>query len=238
VTGPLAPSTPGLLDRTFLTNVPDVVELMLVRHGQQERAPGRGRAATEPRDPPLSETGREQADLVGAGLAGRRLDAVYCSTLQRAADTARAIAGHHDLAPVVHEEFREVEVFRDVPDGKTITDVASKLLLRGANRRFAGERRWDVFPFSETGAELRARVVSGVEGILAGHGPGRVAVVCHGGVINSYLAHVLGLDVDMFFHPAHASVSRVLAQDGRRVVHTMNETHHLTRNGDDGLVTY
>ena len=36
--------------------------------------------------------------------------------------------------------------------------------------------------------------------------------------------------------PAHASVSRVLAGDGRRVVLTLNEVHHLAAS-DPALVT-
>jgi hypothetical protein len=40
----------------------------------------------------------------------------------------------------------------------------------------------------------------------------------------------------MFFRPAHASVSRVLAGDGRRVLLTLNEVHHLAAS-DPALVT-
>jgi probable phosphoglycerate mutase len=61
--------------------------------------------------------------------------------------------------------------------------------------------------------------------------------VCHGGVINAYIGHLLGLRQDMFFRPAHASVSRVLAGDGRRVIHTLNELHHL-QAVDPALVTF
>jgi probable phosphoglycerate mutase len=80
-------------------------------------------------------------------------------------------------------------------------------------------------------------VVTVVEGILALHAGKHLAIVCHGGVINSYLGHILGLQEDMFFRPAHASVSRVLAGDGRRVIHTLNEYHHLGAV-DPALVTF
>ena len=64
-----------------------------------------------------------------------------------------------------------------------------------------------------------ARVGAAIETILARH-PGQVVVVaCHGGVINAYLALVLGLDrEDMFFRPAHASIHRVAYLGSRRVV--------------------
>jgi broad specificity phosphatase PhoE len=63
-----------------------------------------------------------------------------------------------------------------------------------------------------------------------------VAVACHSGVTNGYLGHVLGLPQDMFFRPGHASVNRLLAGDDRRVVHSLNETHHLSQV-DPALVT-
>src|SRR6202021_914767 len=81
------------------------------------------------------------------------------------------------------------------------------------------------------------RDVPVVEGILALHKGQQLAVVCHGGVINAYIGHLLGLRQDMFFRPAHASVSRVLTGDGRRVIHTLNELHHL-QAADHSLVTF
>ena len=52
-------------------------------------------------------------------------------------------------------------------------------------------------------------------------------VACHGGVINAYLAELLGLDIDMFFRPFHASSHRVLFGHGRRVIETLNEESYL-----------
>ena len=49
--------TPGVFDQTFLTGVPDVTEVLLLRHGQQDIDFS---AATvgDWIDPPLSEQGR------------------------------------------------------------------------------------------------------------------------------------------------------------------------------------
>jgi broad specificity phosphatase PhoE len=62
-----------------------------------------------------------------------------------------------------------------------------------------------------------------------------VVVACHGGVINAYLAWVLGLAEDMFFRPAHASVQTVLVRDDRRVIQGLNDVSHLRRRA---MVTY
>src|SRR5207245_7671467 len=107
-------------------------------------------------------------------------------------------------------------------------DVLSEPMRKGFQERFVQERKWDTFPYSETSAEFRHRVVTAIEGILVSHPGETVAIACHGGVINTYIAHVLGLEEDMFFRPGHATVSRVLVSSGRRVVHTLNEIHHLT----------
>lgn len=189
------------------------------------------------KDPPLSEQGRRQAAAVGAALASESLDAVLCSHLRRAAETARHVAEPHKLAPVVYPELREVETYRDVPDDVRLEDVLSPVMWHGVQERFLRERRWDVSPFSESSAEFRHRVVTVVEGILAMHAGKHLAIVCHGGVINAYLGHLLGLREDMFFRPAHASITRVLAGDGRRVIHTLNELHHLQAL-DPRLVTF
>jgi len=230
-----APS-PTSLDRPFLTGDPDAVTLSFVRHGKQDVPAGRF-VPDLWRDPPLSELGRRQAAAVGAGFAGESIDVVVCSHLSRARETAAEVAAPHGLTPIVYEELREIETYRDLPDGVDLEDVLSPVMWHGVHERFARELRWDVSPFSEPSAEFRARVVTVVEGILAIHEGRHLAIVCHGGVINAYLGHLLGLEVDMFFRPAHASVTRVLAGDGRRVILTLNELHHL-QAVDRELVTY
>ena len=188
-------------------------------------------------DPPLSETGRRQAEVVGAALADQPFDAIFCSHLVRAHETADAVAKQQGLDVTVLPELREVETYRDIPDGLGLLDVMSPLMWRGVEERFVNERRWDVCPFSESSEGFRSRVVTVVEGIIASQAGSRIAIVCHGGVINTYIGHLLGLDVDMFFRPAHASVSRILVGDGRRVIHTLNEIHHLSAV-DPSLVTF
>lgn len=228
--------SPTSLDRPFLTDDPDVVTLTFVRHGRQEMPSG----AFTPglwTDPPLSELGKRQAAAVGAALATEPIGAVLCSHLARAMETARAVAAPHGLEPIVYPELREVETYRDVPAGVPLEDVLSPVMWHGVRERFNRELRWDVSPFSEGSAEFRRRVVTVVEGILALHKGSQLAIVCHGGVINAYLGHLLGLHQDMFFRPAHASVSRVLTGDGRRVIHTLNELHHL-HAADAALVTF
>ena len=51
---------------------------------------------------------------------------------------------------------------------------------------------------------------------------------CHGGVINVWTAHVLGMAPRLFFEPVYASVHRYLcARSGERNLVSLNETAHL-----------
>jgi probable phosphoglycerate mutase len=215
------------IDRAFLTYEEDATELILVRHGQQEFPdPARARVGDWV-DPPLSELGRRQAAAVGRSLAVERVDAVYCSHLLRARDTGRAIADHHGLELHVEEDLREIETFRDLPRDASPIEVVGELRLQGARERFVRHRTWDVYPYTERHDEFRHRTLNVLEGIIALHPGQRVVVACHGGVINAYLAEVLGLRTAMLFRPAHASLHRFRAHESTRALWSLNETHHL-----------
>ncbi len=59
-------------------------------------------------------------------------------------------------------------------------------------------------------------------------------MVCHGGVINAYLADVLGIAAPPpgFFYPNYTSIHRVAAsRSGIRSIITINETAHLRHTG-------
>src|SRR5947199_4246279 len=64
--------------------------LVLVRHG--ESTWNREHRIQGQLDPPLSEHGRAQAELVARRLAPSKPDAIYASDLQRALETAAPIA--------------------------------------------------------------------------------------------------------------------------------------------------
>jgi probable phosphoglycerate mutase len=77
-------------------------------------------------------------------------------------------------------------------------------------------------------AAFRQSVVASVERAIAAHPGGRVAVVCHGGVINAWAGHVLGIADPFFLDVAYTGVSRFLAAStGERSVRSLNETAHL-----------
>jgi 2,3-bisphosphoglycerate-dependent phosphoglycerate mutase len=224
-------------DASFLTDDPHATELVLVRHGQQD-IPDFGTAAIGAlHDPPLSAVGQEQAKLVGERFRTERVDVVYASNLKRAYDTAHAIAAQHGMTPVVDNDLREIEIFRDMDQTMKPVDVLGRQKLLGMRARMNREQRWDVYPLSEGSAEFRKRIVTAIEGIIADHEGQRIVIGCHGGVIAGYLGWVLGIDKDMWFRPSHTSVHVLKAKGHVRAIQSTNDVHHLRTTRPD-LVTH
>ena len=221
---------------SYLTGGASATELVLVRHGHQDLPPT-DKPVEDRLNPPLSSIGKRQAEALGARLANTRVDVIYSSDLLRAEETARAVAVHHAVEHVVLPELREIGVFSRVPRGVSLEERFGPLMLSGMRERMMFEKSWDVFPEGETGAEFRQRTVSALEGIATSHGSSRVVVVCHGGVINAYFAHHLGISVDMFFRPAHTAINVMMAgEHGVRAVRTIGDVYHL--EGTPELLTY
>jgi broad specificity phosphatase PhoE len=226
---------PSVFDRAFLTDAEEVAELLLIRHAQQSIDPEA--AVGELLDPPLSEQGEQQARLVGEGLSTTHLDAIVCSPLRRARQTAEAIASHHQLELTVIDDLREIELFREVPADQKLRDFFGVPLLKAVRHRMLHERSWDVYPYSESSYDFRKRTINAIESAIATHPTSRIAIVCHGGVINAYISHVVRSPLDMMFRPAHTSISTVLAGDERRVLNGLNDVTHL-RTAEGHFASY
>ncbi len=205
------------------------MELLLVRHAlpvRRELTPIDGEIVAA--DPELAPPGLEQADLLATYLESERLDAIYASPLARARQTAAPVARLQRvdvrIEPDVAEWDRNSPEYVPVEELKATNDPRWQALLSGA---------WDS-ESDESEDEFRDRVVSAVEAIIGAHRGERIAVVCHGGVINVYAAHVLGLTTSGpgFFYPNYTSINRfAAASSGERAVLTLNETSHLRGSG-------
>lgn len=196
------------------------MQLILVRHAMPERVDAvdvpRG-----PADPALTERGRRQAARLVDALRGVEVAALYASPMARARDTAAPLAEALGCEPRVLADLREydAEAARYVP----VHDMAR-----------ADPTTWErmvdgLLPTYVDADAFRTRVVAVVERVVDMH-PGRVSavLVAHAGVINAYLAHVLGIERPLPFVADYAGISRVIARrDGRRTVRSVNETAHV-----------
>lgn len=214
------------LGTALLTRVDDATDVYLVRHGQQVRA-GKDSPESMAYDAHLSEQGRAQALAVGEALAGAGLDAVYSSNLARAHDTGKAIAAHHGVEVVVDERLKEVGIFRDVPGEQSFEQAVGTERALAASRQMIETLTWDSIPLGEGSAEFRARVHGAIWEIARRHAGDQVAIACHGGVINAFLAEEYGLSRDFLFRPAHAGITRVRFAADRAIMLTGNEISHL-----------
>jgi probable phosphoglycerate mutase len=227
------------VDPTMLVGVTGVTELVLVRHAKQAVSDEfLDLPVEELLDPPLSDLGRRQAEAVAHALARDTVDAVCSSTSTRARETAEVIGAMVGVpVPVrVVEGIEEFGMFRDLPPDKSPRQALGDVQFAGFQHRWSRTRQWRAWPASEPVGEFLDRVINGIEGIAALHNGKRVVIVSHGGSINAYLGDILGTPDDMFFNPAHASISRVLVKHDRRVVATMNELQHL--RGAPDLLTF
>ena len=194
------------------------MEIVFVRHG----LPLRVELETGIADPELAAEGHEQAAKMAAYLGVEDVEAVYVSPLRRALETARPLCKVLGLEAVVSEgvaEFdRNSREYVPVEELRATNDPRWEKLLRG---------EWD--GVDEDPSLFKARVVTTVEDMIARHPGGRVVVVCHGGVINQYLAHVLGIETHIgFFYPKYTSIHRVMAaRSGQRSIVSINEASHL-----------
>ena len=198
------------------------MELILVRHALPERR----EVANGPADPELSEAGHAQAAHLADYLAGESLDAIYSSPLRRAVQTAAPLADRLGLVPTVVDGVAEYDrhsnEYVPVEELKANHDPRWQQMIDGV---------WD--DTMETREEFADRVTTNMDAIITAHPAGRVAVVCHGGVINLYLARVLGVpDSTGFFYPNYTSIHRVVAsRRGHRQILSINETAHLRGTG-------
>jgi len=194
----------------------------MIRHGLPVR-----RELTEgAADPELAPQGREQAEHLARYLASEHIDAVYASPLARAKETAAP------LADLLGMEIR-------ISTGVAEWDQNSPEYVPVEELKAANDPRWQAmlageWSSDESEDDFRARVLDSVEAIIGDHRGHKVAVVCHGGTINGYLSHVLGLGdfARGFFYPNYTSINRVAAaSSGERSIVTVNETSHLRGTG-------
>jgi 2,3-bisphosphoglycerate-dependent phosphoglycerate mutase len=196
------------------------MELLLVRHGRPVRVTASGGA-----DPGLTARGHREAGLLAAHLVAADVptpEVVWSSPMRRARETAGYLAERAGVPVRVDERLAEFD--RGAPAYVPVEQVGRgdrAELWRALETGRWGSHRFDPEAF-------RARVVEVFADIVAAREGGVVAVVCHGGVINSYLCSILDRPHGMFCQLGYTSVSRVLAsRHGHRQLVSINETAHL-----------
>lgn len=164
--------------------------LLLVRHAVTEET---GKTLSgQTRGIDLSEEGKAQAKALGERLTTLPVAAVYASPLERTRQTADPIADAHGL------EVRELPDVIDYDVGEWTGKPLSELAKGDLWRVIQAAPSRVVFPGGEALAGMQARVVAGLDRVVAEHAGRLVVVSTHADVVKAAVAHYIGLHFDLF----------------------------------------
>lgn len=186
-----------------------MVEILLIRHG--ETAWNAEKRMQGHLDIELNATGLRQAAALGHALRHEHLDAIISSDLQRALQTAQAVAVGRDLHVTIDAGLRE-RCF-GVFEGSLYADLESAhpqafraWKARDLDARYpAGVHR------AETLREFSARALATIDRLAAAGAHRKIALVTHGGVLEcAYRAATgAGLQSARDFEILNASINRL-----------------------------
>lgn len=189
------------------------MELILVRHARPEQVANVDGGA----DPALTEIGHRQARAAAAWLGAEEFDALYVSPMARARQTSQPLERLTGMTATVVEGVKEYDA-----EHHSYTPVEVLRQDKTAWRKFLEEE-----DLTERGEWVDA-VATTIQDLIGQHRGDRIAVVCHGGVINAWATTTLGIGPKMFFNPDYTSINRFMAaSSGERSIISLNETAHL-----------
>lgn len=170
--------------------------ISLIRHGQYRSSDGGGT---------LTAVGRRQARAVGKRLAEEGFDALYCSTLGRAIETADLVAERCGVACRPPLAYLRESLPTAVPGYRVPLAV-----------RAEGKARIETIARKHLRPSRRDR---------------HEVLICHGNLIRGVVSHALGVRPTtwrrMFIH--HASLTQiVVTKGGRTALLCYNDTGHLS----------
>ena len=207
--------------------------LLAIRHGETELNVAKRYQGHS--DSPLTETGRKQVSSLGRRMEKMKFDTLISSDLGRAQETATIIAectGHS-----IKTDSRLRERNYGVLEGLTISDIRaghSEVL----ERLDANDPDY-VIPEGESHRQHYQRNVAVFEELQSEISDGRVALVVHGGVLDSIFRYVarLPLSQPRCFITPNASLTiitrGIFYGTVRWVIETWGDTGHLKQNYDE-----
>jgi len=198
----------------------------LVRHGTTPTTgkvlPGRAKGLH------LSDKGLEEADRVGERLSTLgSVRALYASPLERTRETAKRISAHLGLPVVAERGLLECDFGEWT--GAALADLRRRPEWVTVQQHPSGFR----FPGGESFAELRARMASCVERLVAAHEGEVIVAVSHADPIKIVVGDALGQSLDLVQRIviSPCSVSVLAYSTGAPMVLGVNSTGDLATLG-------
>lgn len=164
-----------------------LTKMFFIRHGQTEwNVAGRYQGH---QDSPLSSEGIQQVTALARIMENFEFSHLYSSDLGRAHQTAKAIAERsgHDI--ITDERLRERKY--GIFEGHSPSELASK--YPDIYREYRQRKTDYAVPGGESSKAVLDRLIACIDEIAERHNGDAYVIVSHGGVINRFLRHVLGI---------------------------------------------
>jgi probable phosphoglycerate mutase len=205
------------------------MKLFCVRHGEtfynfEGRIQGQS-------DSQLSPLGRQQCEAVAEALASPAIDAIICSPLSRAVQSAQVIADRLQLRIAIEPRLTEINagVFQGLS-----WDQIDKELPADAQRWRSQDPDYRI-PGGESRRDLMVRSRAAFEAIREA-GYRQAVVMAHGGSLSAAFKALLEIPANRNpFALSNGSISTVVWEKDFKLM-TLNETghlHHLRSSGGD-----
>lgn len=167
------------------------MHLYMIRHGQSYVNLPDWNGGNQ--DAGLTDLGKQQAALLAAWLPQElpHIDALYCSTMQRARETAVPLAAAYNIEPIYDDRVREIGNNRADHTPWPSDALPEYGGFWGSERPFAAIT--PAHPNGESLMHFRIRVGAFIEELIEKHREQSVVVVCHGGVIELTYDHVFNI---------------------------------------------
>eukprot|EP00123_Amoebidium_parasiticum_P022871 comp9709_c1_seq1/m.4686 comp9709_c1_seq1/g.4686 ORF comp9709_c1_seq1/g.4686 comp9709_c1_seq1/m.4686 type:complete len:219 (-) comp9709_c1_seq1:298-954(-) len=214
--------------------MPHARTMFTLRHGERAdlAQPGWEETAPRPWDPPLTETGKEQARKTGAFLSGQGITHIFCSPFTRCLETAAGVASVLNVPIVVEEgltEFLAPNWFRGQPDYLALGDMRKLAPTLDSNYTSIVKPRYPESPdqmierYLHVGRQLMEIGCDGTE--VAGLPVGNILLVTHGYAIQ-FVSHVFEPDTILVEAP-YCCLSKFVRDDsGKTVVELLASADH------------
>jgi len=175
----------------------------------------------------INAEGQREADTLARRLVRISIHAIYSSPLERARDTAQAVASCQKLDVQIREDIGEMRAGEW--EGKKISEVNGTEIFKQLQKSPVGVH----LPGGESIDEVQARMVAAIDSIVAAHPNQVVAIVSHADPLKAAIAHYLAMDLNQFQRIAinPASVSVIMFGENGPVVLKVNDTEKLPALG-------
>ncbi len=152
----------------------------------------------------INALGQREADELARRLNHIPIAAIYSSPLERAVDTARAIALCQKLDVQIRGDLGELDCGEWT--GKLIKELDKSdgwKILQGRPSEFS-------MPGGESMTAMQQRMVGAIDAIVKQHPKQVIAIVSHADPLKAAIAHYLGMDLNQFqriiINPASVTV--------------------------------